>query len=425
MTVALAPVPIEFLLFGLTLAGIALFHRRTMQVALAGVTAVILYKLVFAGFRNGPGLLGLAHHLAAEWVPLVNLLGLLTGFALLADHFYESRVPAELPRWLPKDWKGGWVLLLIVFVLSAFLDNIAAAVIGGTMARPLFRDKLHVGYIAAIVAASNAGGAGSVVGDTTTTMMWIAGVSPLAVLKGYVASFAAVLFFGVVAAIQQQRHSPMVQEAPAGLRVDWLRVAIVALVLGAAIGTNVVVNGLFPDHADRLPYIGAAVWVALLACGALRRPDFSIVPSAARSSLFLLALVLSASLMPVEHLPEPSWRSALGLGFVSAVFDNIPLTALALEQGGYDWGILAFSVGFGGSMIWFGSSAGVALSNLFPESRSIVGWVRGGWHIVVAYLLGFAAVMLITGWHPSPERSFHGHAELLQPIQLYPDGDRV
>jgi len=118
--------------------------------------------------------------------------------------------------------------------------------------------------------------------------------------------------------------------------------------------------------------------------------------------LFLLALVLSASLMPVERLPAPSWQSALGLGFVSAVFDNIPLTALALEQGGYDWGILSFSVGFGGSMVWFGSSAGVALSNLFPESRSVGQWLRGGWHVVVAYLLGFFTLLLVAGWNPTP-----------------------
>jgi len=58
--------------------------------------------------------------------------------------------------------------------------------------------------------------------------------------------------------------------------------------------------------------------------------------------------------MPVEALPAASTWVALGLGFVSAVFDNIPLTALALQQGGYDWGFLAYAVGFGGSMIWFG-----------------------------------------------------------------------
>ena len=82
------------------------------------------------------------------------------------------------------------MLLWIVFVLSSFLDNIAAAIIGATMASAVFRKKVHIGYLAAIVAASNAGGSGSVVGDTTTTMMWIDGVSPLAVLDAYVAAFA-------------------------------------------------------------------------------------------------------------------------------------------------------------------------------------------------------------------------------------------
>lgn len=58
-------------------------------------------------------------------------------------------------------------------------------------------------------------------------------------------------------------------------------------------------------------------------------------------------------MMPVEQLPPASALAALSLGFISAVFDNIPLTALALKQGGYDWGVLAYAVGFGGSMIWF------------------------------------------------------------------------
>ena len=97
---------------------------------------------------------------------------------------------------------------------------------------------------------------------------------------------------------------------------------------------------------------------------------------------------------------HPSWPTTLGLGFISAVFDNIPLTKLALEQGGYDWGVLAYSVGYGGSMIWFGSSAGVAVSNLFPQARSVGAWVKGGWHVTLAYLIGFGAMLAILGWNP-------------------------
>src|SRR4026208_2391461 len=107
------------------------------------------------------------------------------------------------------------------------------------------------------------------------------------------------------------------------------------------------------------------------------------MPETFKGTIFLLALVTAAPLMPGENLPAASWQTALGLGFLSAGFDNIPLTALALKQGGYDWGFLAYAVGFGGSMIWFGSSAGVALTTMYPEGRSVKLWVSQGWYVIV------------------------------------------
>ena len=124
-----------------------------------------------------------------------------------------------------------------------------------------------------------------------------------------------------------------------------------------------------------------------------------MLPRAFLGSIFLLALVMAAVLMPVDHLPTPSWQTAFGLGFLSAVFDNIPLTALALKQGGYDWGVLAFAVGFGGSMIWFGSSAGVAICSIFPEARSVGHWLRHGWAIPLAYVIGFFIMLAAWGWN--------------------------
>jgi Na+/H+ antiporter NhaD/arsenite permease-like protein len=398
-------VPVEFILFALTLAGVALFHHHTLQVALIGLAAVTAYKLGFTGFKSGPGLGGLALHMAHEWVILANLLGLLLGFALLSKHFEESNIPAELPKFLPDDWKGGFWLLVIVFVLSSFLDNIAAALIGGTMAGVVFRKRVHIGYLAAIVAASNAGGAGSVVGDTTTTMMWIDGVSPLEVLHAYIAAVVALVIVGVIAARQQHAYAPITKDAPPGIRVDWARVAIVGVILVAAMAANVACNLHFPALLDRFPVIGAAVWVAILVTAPVRRPDWSLLPDAFKGSVFLLSLVTIASMMPVEKLPPASWQSALSLGFISAVFDNIPLTALALKQGGYDWGMLAYAVGFGGSMIWFGSSAGVALSNQYPEAKSVGRWLRAGWHVTVAYVAGFLVLLAVLGWHPGEKRA--------------------
>lgn len=403
--------PFAFVLFGLTLLGVALFHRYTLSVAVTGLVAIVLYQIGFSGFASGPGLAGFVTHLGHEWVILVNLLCLLTGFALLSRHFEKSRVPVLLPKFLPDGWLGGLVLLGMVWILSSFLDNIAGALIGGAMAHQLFRGKVHLGFLAAIVAASNAGGAWSVVGDTTTTMMWIDGVAPSRVFEAIIGATVALFIFGIPAAIVQQKYSPILRHTHKHTHVDWGRIGIVALILVFAVGTNVVVNIRFTHYADHFPFIGVAVWLAILLSVRARRPDWEVLPEALKGSIFLLALVLCASMMPVEKLPSPSWPTALGLGFISAVFDNIPLTALALKQGGYDWGFLAYSVGFGGSMIWFGSSAGVALSNMYPETRTVTGWLRHGWAIPVAYVVGFFIMLGVWNWHPDPP---HNVAPALQ-----------
>jgi Na+/H+ antiporter NhaD/arsenite permease-like protein len=385
-------IPVEFILFAATLVGVAVLHRHTLAVALVGVLCIAGYKLL-RGFD-------LLHHLATEWVILVNLFALLVGFALLSRHFEESRMPRVLPRLLPDDWRGGLVLLAMVFVLSAFLDNIAAAIIGATVASAVYRRRVHVGFLAALVAAANAGGAGSVVGDTTTTMMWLDGVSPLDVLHAYVAAIAAFFVFAIPAARQQQRHAPIVRDAEAGVRIDSARLAVVVLILAAAVAANIHANSLPGGRGDALPYVGAAVLGSILLLAPWRRPDWKVVPEAAQGALFLLSLVLAASLMPVDRLPAASAGTTFGLGFVSAVFDNIPLTKLALEQGGYDWGVLAYAVGFGGSIMWFGSSAGVAVSNLFPEAKSVFTWLRAGWHVALGYVVGFVVLMALLGWQP-------------------------
>jgi Na+/H+ antiporter NhaD/arsenite permease-like protein len=398
--VYLLGVPIDFILFGLTLLGVAVFHHKTLEVAVAGLAAVTLYKLLFPGFRLGEGFTGLVLQLHHEWVILANLFLLLMGFAILSRHFENSRVPDAMPAFLPNGWAGGFALLAIVFVLSSFLDNIAAALIGGTMARHVFKGKVHIGYLAAIVAASNAGGSGSVVGDTTTTMMWIDGISPLRVVEAYVAAVAGFLIYGIPAALQQHIHSPIIKDIPRGLHIDWSSLSVVAAILVIAISANVIANLRFPAVLDAVPVIGLAVWIVIIATAPLRRPDWKIMPETFKGTIFLLALVTNASFMPVEQLPVASWQTALGLGFLSSVFDNIPLTALALKQGGYDWGVLAYTVGFGGSMIWFGSSAGVAISNMYPEAKSVGLWLRHGWFIAVSYAVGFFVMLAIVGWHP-------------------------
>jgi len=405
---AIMGVRVEFIFFALTLLCVALFHHKTMQVALTGLAIITAYKLIFTGFHAGPGFAGLAGHLFHEWVTLTNLLGLLLGFEILAHHFSASKIPAWLPRILPAGAPGAFSLLVMVFILSGFLDNIAAAMIGGTIAVSVFKGRIHIGYLAAIVAASNAGGAGSVLGDTTTTMMWIDGVNPLDVLHAYLPAAVALLFFGVIASWQQHKHHPIAHDERVEVTIDHGRVGIVVTILVVAMGTNIVINSRFNQMAESFPWLGAAVWAGILITAPIRRPHWGGIKHAFRGSVFLLALVTCASMMPVETLPKASWLTTLGLGAVSSVFDNIPLTKLALQQGGYDWGVLAYAVGFGGSMLWFGSSAGVAISNIFNDAKDTVAWVRGGWHVVVAYFVAFFVLIYALGWHPhEPHKAEH------------------
>jgi len=380
---------LEFILFALTLVGVAVFHHKTMYVALAGLASILILKYIFLpDYSFIEHISGTADH-EGEWRTLLNLTGLLFGFGILAKIFEESGIPDELPAILPDDWKGGFMLLVLVFVISSFLDNIAAAMIGGTVAVVVFKGKVHLGYLAGIVAASNAGGSGSVVGDTTTTLMWIDGVNPLDVLHAYFAAIPALIILGIPASIIQDRYQRIQKDATVNLKIDAGKILIVALILIGAILTN-----YFLDF----PALG--VWIAIIIGSLFRKTPWDEIPRAVQGTIFLVALVTCASLMPVNDLPPATWQTAFSLGFISAVFDNIPLTKLCLEQGGYDWGVLAYSVGFGGSMLWFGSSAGVALSNIFPEMRSVVDYVKKGWFVTVAYIVGFFIMLGIAGWHP-------------------------
>lgn len=393
-------VPVEFILFGLILLGIAAFHKRALEISVGGLLVILAYEWFVSAFPTGAGFEALVLHAEHEWVTVANLLLLLTGFEMLSNQFEKSNVSDHLPGLLPDDWTGGVTLLGIVFVMSAFLDNIAAAVLGGVMARHVYHGRVCIGFLAAIVASANAGGAGSVIGDTTTTLMWLQGISPMAVLPAFVAAIASFVILAPLGAWAQNCHQPILANDEPGHPLIWRRIWIVVFILVAAVITNILANTL-SEGEETAPWLGIALWAAIILTSFICKPDWSVLKHGSKGAIFLASLVAAASLMPLKGLPDPSWQTAFGLGLMSSVFDNIPLTALALRQGGYDWALLAYAVGFGGSMVWFGSSAGVAITNDFPEARSVVEWLKQGWFVPVAYVVGFFVMFITMGWQPT------------------------
>jgi len=42
----------------------------------------------------------------------------------------------------------------------------------------------------------------------------------------------------------------------------------------------------------------------------------------------------------------------------------------------------------------------VALSNMYPQAKSVGLWLKHGWHVAVAYVAGFFVMLALLGWHP-------------------------
>lgn len=384
----------EMIIFGLLLLGVAVFYNKTMHVAVIGLLCLCFYKYEFIeGFSVIHKLIGYTNAqgewVKGSWNTYLNLALMLPGFAILANIFEQSRFPAVLPRYLPSGMWGAMTLLGFVFILSTFLDNIAAAIIGCSMAATLYKNKVHIGYIAAICASSNAGGAGSVVGDTTTTLIWIYGKDPLVLAHAFIpalAAFAVIAFFG---SRQQHLYTQDTFIPQGDVSVENRRLALVGLILAGAIIFN---------YFFEFPALG--IWLAILLGSPFVKINFKEGLNAIESTVFLIALVFCAELVPIDSVPDASILSTMAIGFVSSVFNNIPLTQLCLIKGGYDWALISYAVGFGGSIIWFGSSAGVAICNIFPKARSFMNWLRYGWHIPFAFVVGFGVYLITLGWDP-------------------------
>src|SRR5687768_16279419 len=99
-------VPVEFVLFGLMLLAVVLFHKRALVISLVGLFVILTYETFVSTFPTGTGAGALLVHLAHEWVTLTNLLLLLVGFEMLASHFEHSNISDHLPCHLPTGWAG-------------------------------------------------------------------------------------------------------------------------------------------------------------------------------------------------------------------------------------------------------------------------------------------------------------------------------
>jgi hypothetical protein len=329
-------------------------------------------------------------------------------------------MPEVLPKLLPEGWLGPFVLLVIIFVLSGFLDNIAAALIGATVAASVVQAqgayRLPRRHRRRLECRRRRLGGRRHHNDDDVDRRRQPARRARSLRRG-LRRRHCLRHPGALAAAQAHGDQPRLScGTPHRLGARRHRLFILVF----AIITNVTVNLKFTAMADHFPFLGVAVWVALLLAVPVRRPEWSLLPGAVKGSIFLLV----AGHLRLDDAGRKTaaglLAGALALGFISAAFDNIPLTALALKQGGYDWGFLAYAVGFGGSMLWFGSSAGVAWPTCSPKpSRSASGCATAGM-VPVGYVVGFFVMLAVLGWHPHEKHKDDAASRRPQPFHQCP-----
>lgn len=318
-------------------------------------------------------------------------------------------------------WIVGWV----TFFLSSVLDNLTTTIVVVSLLRKLVADReTRLMFIGITVIAANAGGAWTVIGDVTTTMLWVKNkISSLDVMRDlFSASFVCLLVPLLLASRWMKGELP-----PVSTETDenddksiqpWHRALF--LVLGL-IGLMTV--PIFKAYTHLPPFMGMVLSLGVLwlvselvshtldertrsstgVMSALRRVDMS-------SILFFLGILLAVgALGSVEILKNiaVSLQNTIGntsiiaiiIGLVSAVVDNVPLVAAGIEMYSETppndpfWMLLAYCAGTGGSCLIIGSAAGVAAMGL--EKVDFMWYARRiGPLALLGYIAGVAVYFL-------------------------------
>lgn len=315
---------------------------------------------------------------------IVELVDVHEGFSLITDRI-QSREKVTLL----------WVIAWLTFFVSAILDNLTTTIVMVSLLRKVVSHRdTRLLFMGVVVIAANAGGAWTVIGDVTTTMLWIKHkITTVAVMRDLLVPSIACLLVPLLV-ISRALRGELDTPAPApstseqGGIQTWHR----ALFLGLGLFGLLSVPA-FKAYTHLPPFVGMMVSLSVLwfvsemvghtldeevrsttgVVAVLKRVDMSTI-------LFFLGILLAVGSLSATGLLGglAAWLDqtvasrdvvAVVIGLVSAVVDNVPLVAAGIEM--YQmpaddrfWMLLALCAGTGGSCLIIGSAAGVAAMGL-------------------------------------------------------------
>jgi Na+/H+ antiporter NhaD/arsenite permease-like protein len=299
-----------------------------------------------------------------------------------------------------------WLTGLLAFFISPVADNLTTALILSTVLFTI--DKKNTDFLVPgainIVVAANAGGAWSPFGDITTLMAWTAG-------KGEFVDFlylfpASIIGWGLTGFLLSMKvpdgepHFDATKEFKPVLKDGGMGVVY--------LGVATIVIAVLGHQFFHFPAMwGMMFGLALLKLYAVKlektgKEHFNIyinMQKVENDTLLFFFGILSAVgalhflgwLEYIHHLYDLVGATVanIGVGFISAIVDNVPVMSAILKSSpsmGVDqWMLVTLTAGIGGSLISFGSAAGVGVMGRLRGIYTFGSHMKFAWTILVGY----------------------------------------
>lgn len=306
-----------------------------------------------------------------------------------------------------------WLTGFLAFFISPVADNLTTALILSTVLITIEREKasfLVPGAINIVVAA-NAGGAWSPFGDITTLMAWTSGKGQF---SDFLFLFPAAIGGYLITAYLLSRFVPETQP-----NFDATTEKAPELMQGAnrvvALGVITILSAVLSHQLLHLP----AMWGMMFGLALLKMYQYRLKRKynsklnifesmskienntllfffgilAAVGALYFVGWLGFAAVVYDPSVLGPTW-SNIGVGFLSAIVDNVPVMSAILkanpDMGVDQWMLVTMTAGVGGSLISFGSAAGVGVMGKLPGIYTFSSHMKYSWTILIGYVASVA-----------------------------------
>ncbi|MCJ8327796.1 MAG: sodium:proton antiporter NhaD [Campylobacterales bacterium] len=307
-----------------------------------------------------------------------------------------------------------WVTGILAFFISPIADNLTTALILSTVLITIEKKRKDFLVPAAIniVVAANAGGAWSPFGDITTLMAWTAGKGEFV---DFLYLFPASIIGYIVTAVILSRFVPT--DIPAfDVTKEKKPVMAAGSKVVIALGIFTIFSAVMSHQILHLP----AMWGMMFGLSLLKLysyglkkkygvDHFNVFESMSKienNTLMFFFGILAAvgalyfigwlGLAAVVYNPDvlgPTW-SNIGVGFLSAIVDNVPVMSAVLKANPVmdlsQWMLVTLTAGVGGSLISFGSAAGVGVMGKLHGIYTFGAHMKYSWTILIGYIVSVA-----------------------------------